>query len=179
MVGSVILIIFLAIIVVFLYRDNRRLFRENRKLKRDCLTGTANRHGMDEWVERKKTQNIGVVYLDLDGLKAINDAPELGHAAGDELLQKVSLTLKQTCRQDDLVVRLGGDEFAVLLQNADTDSVKVVADKIRQVCLIELISVSIGFAFSGPMDTLTKAIREADTMMLREKSQKHLNHGFK
>jgi diguanylate cyclase (GGDEF)-like protein/PAS domain S-box-containing protein len=66
-------------------------------------------------LEREDTSTAGVVYVDLDEFKPVND--KLGHAAGDELLVLVAERLKQASREHDLVGRLGGDEFLVLLRD--------------------------------------------------------------
>ncbi|MGY1745587.1 putative bifunctional diguanylate cyclase/phosphodiesterase [Blastococcus sp. SYSU D00695] len=85
---------------------------------RDPLTGLANRQAffgrVEESCRRSATQpghRTAVVYLDLDGFKAVNDA--LGHDAGDALLVATAQALRESARDGDLVSRLGGDEFAV------------------------------------------------------------------
>jgi diguanylate cyclase (GGDEF)-like protein len=87
---------------------------------RDPLTGLANRTAffgrVEESCRRTATQpghQTAVVYLDLDGFKAVND--ELGHDTGDRLLRDVAATLAGAARPSDLVARLGGDEFAICL----------------------------------------------------------------
>jgi two-component system, cell cycle response regulator len=85
----------------------------------DPLTGLANRRLLPErmWMaiahaRRNKTQ-MAVLYLDLDGFKAVNDT--LGHAMGDELLKAVARRLVSAVREEDTVARVGGDEFMVAL----------------------------------------------------------------
>jgi diguanylate cyclase (GGDEF)-like protein len=87
---------------------------------RDPLTGLANREAffarVEESCRRSATQpghQTAVLYLDLDGFKAVNDT--LGHDGGDALLREVAGALAGVARPDDLVGRLGGDEFAVCL----------------------------------------------------------------
>ncbi len=80
---------------------NRRLFQERLK------------HGID--VERRDGKKLGLLMLDLDRFKAVNDS--LGHLAGDELLQQVANRITARLRDVDLVARLGGDEFVVLLED--------------------------------------------------------------
>jgi diguanylate cyclase (GGDEF) domain len=80
---------------------NRRLLQERLK------------HGIN--VERRDGKQLGLLMLDLDRFKAINDS--LGHLAGDDLLQQVAERIKARLRDVDMVARLGGDEFIVLLED--------------------------------------------------------------
>jgi diguanylate cyclase (GGDEF)-like protein/PAS domain S-box-containing protein len=81
----------------------------------DALTGLLNRSSfLAETAARAATgEDLTVLFLDLDGFKAVNDS--LGHAAGDDLLRAVAQRLRAVLPGEDLVARLGGDEFAVLL----------------------------------------------------------------
>jgi diguanylate cyclase (GGDEF)-like protein len=88
----------------------------------DFVTGLPNRRAFEDALERELARStraprpFSVVYLDLDGLKAVND--RYGHEAGDELLRTVARALQHATRQYDFPARLAGDEFGVLL--ADT-----------------------------------------------------------
>lgn len=85
----------------------------------DSLTGVANRMSLLEQLSRtlvsgrREKRLVGLLYLDLDHFKDINDT--LGHSAGDRLLQFLAQQLRDAVRQTDLVARLGGDEFAILV----------------------------------------------------------------
>ena len=83
-----------------------------------------------------------LIFIDLDGFKAIND--RLGHAFGDEALQKLGAALISRTRQSDIVGRLGGDEFALLLINADESDARAKADEL--LAAISAIQVSSGEA---------------------------------
>ncbi len=102
----------------------------------DALTGLPNRYLLLDRLEaamlrakRGKTL-LGVLYLDLDRFKQINDTH--GHATGDLLLQQVAERLAGTLRATDTIARLGGDEFTVLVESASNVSeITAVADKIK------------------------------------------------
>jgi diguanylate cyclase (GGDEF)-like protein len=85
----------------------------------DPLTGLYNRRGFDEHLAAAVSRSLryrwtfGLVIIDLDGFKAIND--RMGHQAGDAVLRQVGEQLRQGLRSGDIAARLGGDEFALLL----------------------------------------------------------------
>jgi diguanylate cyclase (GGDEF)-like protein len=101
----------------------------------DPLTGLANRRRWDaELVSvcaaaRQRGAVVGVVLLDIDRFKTINDRH--GHPGGDEALRQVARLLSERVRGGDLVARLGGDEFAVLLPDADLDRAIELAERLR------------------------------------------------
>jgi diguanylate cyclase (GGDEF)-like protein len=91
------------------------------RAEQDALTGLANRRGFERALARtlsyvqRYSATAALLYLDLDGFKAIND--RRGHAAGDAVLKAVAATLVGHVRASDQVARLGGDEFALMLWN--------------------------------------------------------------
>ena len=101
----------------------------------DSLTGLANRNLLNDritqaiaWAKRQDLC-VGLMLLDLDHFKLINDAS--GHGAGDEMLKQVAQRLNQCVRDTDTVARLGGDEFVIVLTDLQGNSdVDVIAEKI-------------------------------------------------
>lgn len=87
---------------------------------KDPLTGLANRTALEQQLDavlartRRRQDRMALMLLDLDGFKAIND--QLGHEAGDQLLQRVAQCLLARARKSDLVARLGGDEFVLICE---------------------------------------------------------------
>lgn len=100
----------------------------------DPLTGLFNRRRFEEELERalshaERYQVPGaLMVLDLDGLKLVNDT--VGHAAGDELIERVARLLRHSLRTSDVVARLGGDEFGVLLPQMGREDAEQVAEKL-------------------------------------------------
>lgn len=148
----------------------------------DSLTGLANRFAFDEALERLDEHGphpVGVLMVDLDELKRIND--QQGHAAGDAMLRRVADVLKQTFRSDDVVARIGGDEFAVLTSGRDAHSVEAlgarladaVAQHNREVDATPM-RLSIGVAIAETGDSITAALQDADARMY---TMKRLHQG--
>ncbi len=125
---------------------------------------------------RRDQTRVGVLFIDLDHFKNINDT--LGHRIGDLLLLDISKRLRMLMREQDTVSRIGGDEFVVVLPETNADGAVHVAGKIlasvAQACTIEqhelMVTPSIGIAMypedGGDFDTLCQ---QADTAMYRAK----------
>jgi diguanylate cyclase (GGDEF)-like protein len=95
----------------------------------DVLTGLKNRREFDRALRTIPRQPFAVLSLDVDGLKATNDAH--GHAAGDTLLRTVGHTLGLLVRGWDVMARVGGDEFAALLPEVGVFGANLVAERMR------------------------------------------------
>jgi len=151
---------------------------ERRRLSdaalRDPLTGLANRRGLSEAVmQLPQDGRVAVVFLDLDGFKALNDRE--GHDRGDEVLTEVAKRLLASVREVDVVVRLGGDEFVVVLPDGDRWSAQRVADRlveeIRRIPMGQgIISASAGLA-CGMVTDVRQVFEQADRAMLEAKSR--------
>jgi diguanylate cyclase (GGDEF)-like protein len=100
--------------------ETRRLYNDlRRRSEFDLLTDTHNRFSLDKHLDnlivdcRENAGIFGLIYIDLDEFKGINDI--YGHHVGDQYLQDVAVRMKRQLRGHDLLARLGGDEFAVLV----------------------------------------------------------------
>jgi len=153
---------------------------------RDGLTGLYNRKFLDEHSKKiipyakRENLNIGVLMLDMDHFKAVND--EYGHDIGDKVLKELSRILEENVRESDIVVRYGGEEFIVLLVGITgvEDSLKV-ANKIRERVRENEVDVyagaklkktiSIGLSmFPEDSNTIEGVMKNADIALYEAKS---------
>ncbi len=146
----------------------------------DTITGLPNRNAIHELISdaitaRGDTQ-VGVVYLDLDNFKKVNDA--YGHMFGDQLLQAVALAILSCLDEGQTLARLGGDEFIVMATDTSQGALEAMASRIltrlRQPFRIGLIEVytgcSLGIAFAPQHgNDRESVIRNADTAMYTAK----------
>ena len=162
-------------------RTVRRMEQARRQIHQtavtDELTGLTNHRGLLEAAptqlngDRDHRSDLAVVYLDVDGLKAVNDAA--GHLAGDELLRSVARVLQRSFRSSDVIARVGGDEFAVLLVGADPRVTRRVLTRVHEELHQAGISVSTGTAQAAPGSLdgeLADLLDEADRAMYTAKS---------
>ncbi|PXX92647.1 hypothetical protein DIT71_05540 [Marinobacter vulgaris] len=149
----------------------------------DALTGLHNRNAFYERFEqsralaRRHDKQMGLLFIDLDGFKGINDV--LGHDSGDRLLVELARKLKACVRTTDTVCRYGGDEFVVLLSEiAQPDHAFAVADKIRETVAEPVViggqgmtlQLSIGVSvYPDHGETIDELLKKADMAMYRAK----------
>ena len=165
-------------------QTRHRTERLDRLAHYDELTGLTNRAAFHELADRalrrasRTPVRSALLFLDLDGLKAVNDTR--GHEAGDELLRTVANRLTHTVREVDTVARLSGDEFAILLDAVKSEAeVAVAADRILRAIAEPLqiggdhrvtVTASVGIAIQTSADeTGAKLLKAADAAMYRAK----------
>ena len=149
----------------------------------DPLTGLANRlmfgdrlaHALRRRHRPPQRPDVGVLYLDLDKFKPVNDA--LGHSAGDELLTMVAHRLTQQVRASDTVARIGGDEFAVCVPRITEQELRALAGRITAALGLPYrihgremqVSVSIGTHLAAAGDSPVSVLHAADREMYLSK----------
>jgi diguanylate cyclase (GGDEF)-like protein/PAS domain S-box-containing protein len=150
----------------------------------DPLTGLANRALFEDrlWQAvaraRRRQQPFGVLFLDLDDFKRVNDS--VGHTRGDELLRAVAQRIGGILRLTDTAARMGGDEFAILLDALeDEQAAHAIAERLLET--IELpftvgdrairITASLGVAIWSPREDVEHVLRHADIAMYAAKEQ--------
>lgn len=149
---------------------------------RDMVTGLPNRAALENYVtraqnERGQQPGFGVLCLDLDGFKPVND--RYGHAVGDALLHAVGLRLSATVRDGDIAVRHGGDEFVVLLRlrpgetlsNVQSAAQRIIT-KLAESVLLSGNEIKVGCSVGGALWTegeFADALAKADEALYRAK----------
>jgi diguanylate cyclase (GGDEF)-like protein len=159
--------------------------REHYRATHDQLTGLYNRSALEDFMQRvlarakRNASKIGVLFLDLDQFKPIND--RWGHEIGDRLLAMVAQRMSAITREGNMVARVGGDEFVMILQDFDEDHIpgrvaEILVDILSAPFAIEgtqhVIGTSIGIAlFPQDGDSASGLIGRADTAMYHAKAK--------
>lgn len=159
----------------------------------DELTGLNNRRGFVAIAEeqlklaRRTGQGLAVAFVDLDGMKRINDS--LGHEAGDQALLATATILRSAFRASDVIARLGGDEFVVLALGVNGEAISKLLCRLQeslkshndQIPVERRLSFSVGVAHYDPATSTSASvdelIAEADTAMYTDKKQRRAARG--
>ena len=163
-----------------------RLLETERLSTTDALTGLNNRRGFELLGNQmirsagRAGQEVGVIFFDLDGLKAVND--QFGHEAGDQVLESFGAILRLTFRESDVAARLGGDEFAALIWTAthrDIDSIRVRLENHVHAHNTTspsglALAFSMGVSWFNPQvpQSLDQLVELADAEMYRDKRER-------
>lgn len=169
--------------------DEERILRQANF---DALTGLPNRAlfvdrlGQSLLTMSRAEHKLGLMFIDLDGFKLVNDT--LGHDKGDDLLREAAVRISSCTRDGDTVARLGGDEFTVIMPNLhDAKDAPVVAQRILDALSrpFELdgtesfVSGSIGITiFPDDADDANDLLKNADAAMYRAKELGKANYQF-
>ncbi len=155
----------------------------------DSLTGLPNRRAFDQaldtkWaaLKRNDMHNFALVFMDLDGFKAINDT--FSHEAGNHVLQEAAQRLRGKTRQEDMIFRYGGDEFVILMPVKDKENFSKITikqhlrDSLEGLALWKKdipypVSASIGIAVSDNNRSVSDLLPLADARMYKDKHGKN------
>lgn len=172
-VTSLFFLLFVGIIVAYAYGLMVNIERARQGLEVassvDALTGLLNRRGLQERAQglfgavvNPRTQ-FAVLFADLDGFKAINDAH--GHDAGDRLLKEVARAIRSAVRDGDTVARFGGDEFVVILPETTLEQATVIAKRMQAAVSKDeraLLTLTIGMGLApthgADLDAVLKSV---------------------
>lgn len=158
----------------------------------DKLTGLPNRCYLlslfEDYLSKydKESFMLGILFLDLDGFKAVND--EFGHDVGDEVLKEISSRLVHCVRNIDTVARIGGDEFIILIPHIIDDVIlEIIASRVievlnEKICIDNhefTLGVSIGISiYSRDGFEINDLIKKADIAMYKVKKQGKNGYAF-
>lgn len=168
-----------------LFEMRRAQRRAETEAVTDPLTGLLNRAGLYQTLTDAVDQNsieaegLGVILLDLDNFKAVNDT--YGHAAGDETLLETAHRIRSWLSPRWVCGRLGGDEFAIVCPGASAEKTKDAATALSKLLQAlpggeMLISASVGYASADTESTPDSLLAVADTAMYEAKSLAHKSH---
>ncbi|WP_243431997.1 sensor domain-containing diguanylate cyclase [Aliamphritea spongicola] len=155
----------------------------------DELTQVHNRRGLNLLGEqrfkdaRRFDQHIGMVYIDIDNLKQLNDTE--GHQAGDACITGLANTLQENCRDSDIIARVGGDEFLVMMLTDNEQQIQTFCQRIehqfseqlKQNPSFRMNSLSYGYCFTEVVDdtSMEAMIDKADKHMYENKQANKLH----
>jgi diguanylate cyclase (GGDEF)-like protein len=168
----------------YLINSSKRMAAEMLALSlTDHLTGLYNRRGFVTLaqqqlkIEQRATENMSLLFSDIDLLKEINDS--LGHSEGDEAIVQVASILKETFRESDIIARIGGDEFVVLATRVEAKGTDILEKRLQQHIDSHNakknrdyeISISTGIAHIDPDSRLSidELVSKADAAMYEQK----------
>lgn len=151
---------------------------------RDDLTGFYNSKAFNKHLDSMEKESLlAVVYIDINGLKFMNDA--FGHDAGDILITSVADEIKEHFVFDNSVVyRLGGDEFVIIIRNKNYDEINQLMKKLETAVNKKVLkgiptSISVGLAIAKDNDSIESLIKKAESVMYNQKIIHHKRAPFK
>jgi diguanylate cyclase (GGDEF)-like protein len=180
--NALIRLVVFSLFAVLLNEFRNSVDHEQILARTDFLTGLINRREFYRVAEleilraKRHTHPFAISYIDIDHFKEVND--NLGHAAGDKLLQDVARLLQKSLRKTDIIARMGGDEIAILLPETNRDGAEHAINKIRRILMeeIKLVGIPVAFStgvafFKDPPETVDDMLKIADGLMYQAKSE--------
>ncbi len=159
--------------------EKRRVMEQLERLSyEDTLTGLYNRNRYNEVrkaMKKKAPDKLGIIYMDLNGLKRVNDT--MGHDHGDKLIKKTAKILKKVIGKE--AYRIGGDEFVVICPNIEKVELEEKTNELRNRAMAEEIQVSIGVSWRDANVHIKEQLHEADQRMYEEKKIYYMQNKVK
>ena len=166
-----IIMLILAYILIYLYYINRK------RSFIDPLTKIYNRQYLHEFLNTSSLEHYQLMMIDLDHFKQVND--NYGHDVGDKVLINIVGQIKNSIRQEDILVRFGGEEFLVLIHKRSLDTCLIIAERIRDSVMTHeiqvvdkqiLMTISIGInPFPSYAKNFDEAVKIADEQLYNAK----------
>ena len=156
--------------------DQQELALLHDKVAFDELTGIMRRAGglttLDREISRARRRRtpLAVAFVDIDGLKTVNDSR--GHAAGDAVLREVAGALTRRLRAEDAIFRYGGDEFCCVLPDASLEAARRILRKARRSARERGLNFSVGLAELGDGDDRATLLARADAELYRGRASR-------
>ena len=142
------------------------------------LTGVMNRNEMNNYVDSlansSSGKSVGILFVDLNGLKAINDSD--GHNAGDDLLKNAANAMRDVFAVHE-IFRAGGDEFVVVLTDLTEEELQYKVDRLKAASEnYENVVFAVGAAYESDVKNIRIALRNADERMYADKKRYYELH---
>ncbi len=169
------------------------LQRLGRLYAQDTFTGIFNRNGFVQASKDiynkciREKRSIMLMFIDLDGLKTINDT--FGHDIGDVAIRSIASVLRDTCKNGEIFCRFGGDEFIVFAADSDEEKAMLLTERIKNnISIVNekmnnpfILSASTGYIIAEPHEgeDLFRFVTEADKKMYIQKRKKKLSNYLK
>lgn len=168
--------------------QEERIIQLEKEVTIDSLTGLLNRKGFDSQLKKEVSihdrlgSKLELLYLDLNNLKEINDT--FGHIAGDNLILKLTKSIKENIRPSDFAGRVGGDEFIIILTQIEESIADAIMERIKEgkIKEEETYSVAVGSSLydggnRGREKSIEEVKKEAEARMYEDKRRAKRKEG--
>ena len=167
---------YMSVAIIENYEKERKKYEKRIKdmAQKDYLTGIFNRRAFFELVNKNMNSKSGILMLDIDFFKKINDT--YGHDVGDKVLKQFTKRVSSVLRENDIFARIGGEEFVIMMNNVDSDSLMKKAQEISNIVKnkkMENINVTVsigGYLFND--NNIDFALKKADEALYKAKEQR-------
>lgn len=174
---AIVLVLLIVYVMIQADEQEKMVVRESVMLEvsnTDTMTGLQNRRAYNtRLTELAEAETVGVLFCDLNGLKAVNDTE--GHIAGDKYIVTFSNLLRQNFQEKE-IFRISGDEFVILLEETTTEKLQQITELVRKVFAENDNIASVGAAL-GAGESLSETISAAENEMYADKKNYYVSGG--